>query len=65
MSAAKKAKAPPKKIPMVPINVKIPLDWHDWLERRAERVPGLKLSDVVRMIFKAEMDREEVRDGRK
>lgn len=65
MSArAKKEKVPEEK-PMIPINVRIPPDYHEWLQRRAAMIPGLKISDAVRMILKAEKDREEARGERK
>lgn len=65
MTARTKKNPPPDPKPMTAINVRIPEDWHEWLERRAARVPGFKLSDVVRIILKAEKDREEARDGRR
>lgn len=63
MSARKKKKEVPK--PMRNLNVRIPDEWHKRLERRAERIPGLDKSDIARMIFKAEWDREDARGERK
>lgn len=64
MTARAKAKNR-KSNPMQNLNVLIPAEWHKWLDTRAARIPGLDKSDIVRMILKAERDREEVREGRK
>lgn len=50
--------------PMENMNVRIPRSYRKRLERRAKAIPGLKRSDIVRMILKAEWDREDARGGK-